>query len=241
MADQVWPGQDPVGQRFYVGGMDPYRDDWLTVVGVVAEARPWSSAPGTVPTYYVDYRQRPAFLAFTGAEVVVRTRAGAAAAQLVRDHLSALDGGVPLRIATLDSRLAAGTADRRFVLSLLSLFAGLALLASAVGIWGIVSFIVSRSSREAGIRLALGARPGQVLRSVQAQTVAPVGAGIAAGLLGTTALIGLVRSLLYGVRAFDPITVAAVCVTIVVTAWIASYLPARRMLRVNPAATLRGD
>jgi putative ABC transport system permease protein len=241
LAHALWPGQDPIGQRFYLGGMDPYVDEWLHVVGVVAEARPWSSAPGAMPTYYVAARQRPAFLTFTGAELLARGRDASAVARVMGDRLAALDDQVPARIGPLEERLAAGTADRRFVLSLLALFAALALASTAVGIWGVVSFIVSQATHEAGIRLALGARPGQLLRSLQARTTVPVLVGALIGLAGATVLIRLVRSLLFGVGPFDPVTFAAVGVLIGATAWAASYIPARRIRRLDPTTALRTD
>jgi putative ABC transport system permease protein len=241
LADALWPGMDPIGQRFYLGGMDPYREDWLTVVGVVAEARPWSSAAGTVPTYYVAARQRPAFLSFLGADLLARGRDAGAVARVMRERLTALDDDVPARIRPLEERIAAGTADRRFVLSLLALFACLALASSAVGIWGVVSFIVSRTTHEAGIRLALGARPAQLLRALQARTALPVAAGVLLGFAGAALLIRLVRSLLFGVGPFDPVTFLGVGALIAVTAWAASYIPARRIRRLDPTTALRAE
>ena len=238
MARMLFREEDPIGRRFHLGGMDPYREDWLTIVGIVEEARPWSAAPGTYPVYYVDYRQRPAFLLFTGADFVARVRNSDVATAL-RDRLAGIEADVPVRIRSLDDRLASRTADRRFVLSLLALFALLALALTAVGIWGVVSFISSRRTRDIGIRLALGATPAGVLRGLQWETGPPVLIGMLFGAVFATALTRLVRSQLYGVGTFDPLSLAAVATTIAATAWAASYLPARRAKRLDPVITLR--
>jgi putative ABC transport system permease protein len=238
MARLLFGEEDAIGRRFHLGGMDPYRDDWLTIVGIVEEARPWSAAPGTYPVYYVDYRQRPAFLLFTGADFVARVRNNDVAPTL-RDRLSAIEADVPVRIRSLDDRLANRTADRRFVLTLLALFALLALALTAVGIWGVVSFISSRRTRDIGIRLALGATPSGVLRGLQWETGPPVLIGMLFGAVFATSLTRLVRSQLYGVGIFDPLSLAAVAATIAATAWAASYLPARRAKRLDPVITLR--
>jgi putative ABC transport system permease protein len=238
MARILFGEEDPIGRRFHLGGMDPYRDDWLTIVGIVDEARPWSAAPGTYPVYYVHYRQRPAFLLYSGADFVARVRTSDVAPAL-RDRLAGIESDVPVRIRSLDDRLASPTADRRFVLTLLALFALLALALTAVGIWGVVSFISSRRTRDIGIRLALGATPSAVLRGLQWETGPPVLIGMLFGAVFATSLTRLVRSQLFGVGIFDPLSLAAVAVTIAGTAWAASYLPARRAKRLDPVITLR--
>jgi putative ABC transport system permease protein len=240
MARMLFGDDDPIGRRFHLGGMDPYRDDWLTIIGIVEEARPWSVPAGTHPVYYVNYRQRPIFFAYTGADFVVQVRTPDVAAAL-RTRISALEPDVPVRIRSLDERIANRTADRRFVLTLLALFAGLALALTAVGIWGVVSFITSRRTRDMGIRIALGATPGRVLRGLQWETGPPVLIGMLIGAVTASLLTRLVRSYLYGVGVFDPISLAAVAVTITATAWAASYLPARRARRLDPGATLRDN
>jgi predicted permease len=238
MAELLFPGVDAIGRRFHLGGMDPYRDDWLTIVGIVEEARPWTVAAGSYPVYYVDYRQRPAFLAFTAADVVVRAR-GTMAANDLRARLAAIDADVPVRISTLDERMSSRTADRRFVLTLLAVFALLALALTAVGIWGVVSFVASRRIRDMGIRLALGATPNRVARGLQWESGPAVLIGIAVGAALAGSLTRLVRSHLYGVGVVDPLSLAAVAATIALTAWFASYLPARRVKRLDPVNTLR--
>jgi ABC-type antimicrobial peptide transport system permease subunit len=205
---------------------------------VVEEARPWSAAAGTWPVYYVHYRQRPIFLAFTPTDIVVRVRDTALADDL-RARLASIDPDVPVTVGSLDERLSNRTADRRFVLALLGAFALLALVLTAAGIWSIVSFVVSRRTRDSGIRLALGAAPATVARGLQWEIGPPVLLGIIGGGLLAGFLTRLVRSQLYNVGVIDPLSLAAVAGTIVLTAWLASWLPARRTRKLDPANTLR--
>lgn len=240
LADRLWPDQDPIGQRFNLGGMDPYADEWLTVVGVVEEARPWDVAPGAFPTYYVAHAQRPAFLAFFGMELVVRgDRPDLAGAVATAVEAAAPD--VPARIATLDDRLGAATAQRRFVLAGMSVFGGLALLLVGIGIWGVVSFLVARRRRELGIRSALGASPGSVIRAVQLEALLPALAGVVVGSALAAMGTGLIRSLLFGIQPLDPATFVAAALAVGTSAWLASWLPARRATRVDPATVLREE
>jgi ABC-type antimicrobial peptide transport system permease subunit len=238
LAGKLFGAEDPIGRRFYLGAMDPYRDDWLTVVGVVEEARPWSVPAGGYPVYYVDYRQRPAFLAFFGADFVVRAP-GAEVASVVASRLAALDPDLPVRVSALESRLASRIADRRFVLALLAAFAGLSLALTAVGLWGVVSFVASRRMRDMGVRLALGATPSSVLRGLQWEAAAPVLAGMALGAVLAISLTRFVRSQLYGVGVFDPLSFTLVALLVAAAAWCASYLPARQVKHLDPAATLQ--
>jgi predicted permease len=238
LADILFPDEDAIGRRFHLDGMDPYRDDWLTVIGVVEEARPWTAAAGTYPVYYVHFRQRPLFLAFTPTDIVIRVRDTALANDL-RARLAAIDPDVPVSVGSLDTRLADRTADRRFVLALLAVFALLALALTAAGIWSIVSFVASRRTRDSGIRLALGASPARVSRGLQWETGPAVILGTIGGCLLAGLLTRLVRSQLYGVGVIDPLSLTAVAFTILLTAWLASWVPARRARKVDPVNTLR--
>ena len=242
LARRLWGDADAVGERFLLpAGMDPYRGEWLNVVGVVEEVRPWTVEAGTQPTFYVSYRQRPAFLAFTSATLVVRAPGEAVPGNVLRERLSALDPDVPLRVRTLHERLASGVADRSLVFSVLGVFAALALVLAGVGMWGVTSFVISRRVREVGIRLALGAAPAQVCRTLQVDTLVPLAIGTVAGALVALAVTRWIQSLLFEVSGYDPLTVASVIVILTATSWLASYLPARRSARADPAVTLRSD
>jgi ABC-type antimicrobial peptide transport system permease subunit len=211
------------------------------VVGVVEEVRPWTAEAGTLPVFYVSYRQRPAFLSFTSATLLVRQNGVTVPTSELLDRLRALDPDVPLRVRTLQERLATGVADRNLVFSVLGVFAALALVLAGIGMWGVTSFVISRRVREVGIRLALGAVPAQVRRTLQADSFVPLAIGIVAGALLALAVTRWIRSLLFEVSGYDPLTVAAVVVILTATSWLASYLPARRTARTDPAVTLRSD
>jgi ABC-type antimicrobial peptide transport system permease subunit len=142
-------------------------------------------------------------------------------------------------VGSLDERLSSRTADRRFVLALLGAFALLALALTAAGIWSIISFVVSRRTRDSGLRLALGATPATVARGLQWEIGPPVLVGIIGGGLLAGLLTRMVRSQLYNVGVIDPLSLAAVAGTIVLTAWLASWLPARRTRKLDPVNTLR--
>jgi ABC-type antimicrobial peptide transport system permease subunit len=146
-----------------------------------------------------------------------------------------------IRITTLDQQLSEVVARPRLLAVLMGLFAALGLLLGAVGIYGVLAYSVSQRRREIGVRLALGARPMDVLRMVMGGGLRLVGAGLALGLVGALALTRLMDSVLYGVRPHDPVTFASVVVGLLGVAVIASWLPARRATRVPPAVTLRAE
>ena len=242
LARRLWGDEDPIGRRFLLPpGMDPYQGEWLHVVGVVAEARPWNVESGAHPTFYVSYRQRPAFLSFTGMTLVVRGRGPALAATALRESLRQVDPDVPVRVRSLEDRVASGAADRRFVFSVLTVFAALSLVLAGIGIWGVSAFVVSQRVREMCIRQALGAAPRRVRRALQAESLVPLGIGLAAGGLLAVAFTRWITSLLFEVRSFDPLTVTAAAATLALTSWLASYLPARRAARPDLVGTLRGE
>lgn len=241
MARRLWPGADPIGRRFNPRGMDPYPDEWLTVVGVVAEVRNWSQAPGTNPTFYVSHRQRPAFLSFFGASVVVRGPGEATLATLLRERIRALDADVPVRVSTLRSQISDSARDRRFIGSVMGAFAALALLLAVLGVYGVVSYIVAQRTREIGIRLALGAAPSRVRSRVLRDALGVAGVGVGVGLLAAGALSHASTGLLLEVSPLDPWTFAGVAAALMGAATVASWIPARRSARVDPALTLTAE
>jgi len=159
---------------------------------------------------------------------------------MVRTQLAGLDHEVAINdISTMDDVVAASTALARFRTRILMVFAAVALLLAAVGLYGVVAFSVNQRRAELGLRMALGAHRGDVLRLVLRQGLLPVALGIAAGLAGAAALTGVMTTLLYEVSAQDPLTFAAVAVTLLFVAAVACYVPARRAMAVDPALTLR--
>ncbi len=221
--------------------MDPYPDEWLTVVGVVGDVRDWSRPAGADPTFYVSYRQRPAFLVIFGMSLVVKGDDAAALADLMRTRVRQMAPDVPVETATLERRIASSAGDRRFTAFVLGGFALLALLLSAAGVYGVVGYTVARRTREMGIRLALGARPRQVRGGVQREALTVVAVGILVGLALAAVLARSARSLLFEVGPADPWALLGGAALLAAAAWLASWVPAWRGTRLDPARTLRAE
>jgi putative ABC transport system permease protein len=245
LAQKSWPGIDPVGRRLTLDPDDPV---WLTVVGVTRDAvrGEWAARPD--PEVYLPLLQSRTYLERRGGPfafmtIVVRTSADpAAVAPSVRSAVWEVDGNVAVSdLQTMDDVVAHSTASPRFYLLLLGSFAAAALALAAVGIYGVMSYSVARRRGEIGIRMALGAKPGDVLRLVMGEAISVAAAGALVGLVAALALSRLMSGLLYGVAATDPITFAGVCAVLTVVALAATYIPARRAVRVDPLAALRCD
>jgi predicted permease len=242
-AEHAWPGQDPLGKQMTGGGMDDYwdKDEWATVIGVVADVRQRDLTLEGGPAYYFDYRQRP-FRAWTMTAALRPERGNAAAlASSVREAVQRVDRDVPVRLATIDDRVARALTPRRFTVMVLGLFAATALVLACVGIWGVVSYAAARRTREIGIRMALGADPGAARRLVQRDYLGAAALGAAVGLALSFALSRVLQSLLFEVRAADPITVSAVLLLLGVAAWVASFVPSLRSSRVSPMEAMRTE
>jgi predicted lysophospholipase L1 biosynthesis ABC-type transport system permease subunit len=230
------PGVDPVGQRFSFGGPEP---DWITIVGVMADARRSGVDHDARPGVILPFAQST-----TRATEVVVHGAGDAAALLavVRAAVHDVDPELPLRsLRTLDQLLADGIAQRRFVASLLSVFAALATLLAAVGIYGVMAYLVGRRTREIGIRVALGAARGTIVRGVLREAMVQSAVGIGLGALGAAALTRLLRAQLFGLEPNDPATFAAVAAILGLVALAASGIPAARAARVDPTVALQSE
>lgn len=242
LAEAAWPGESPIGKRLTGGGMDDYwdQDVWATVVGVVGDVRQDDLTEAGGPTVYFHHRQRP-FRLWAGA-VVVRSREPAERiAAVVDGAVRATDPQVPYELRPMDRLVFDSVARQRFAASLLAGFALVGLTLAALGIYGVVSYTVAQRRRELGIRLALGASPRRVCNQVVAASMATVGAGIALGLAGALAAGRLVASLLYGVEPTDPATLAAVAALLAGAAFLATYLPARETVRIDPVETLKAE
>jgi putative ABC transport system permease protein len=242
MAQQFWPGQDPIGQRIGNLANDSwiYGDRWLTVVGIVEDVRHGSLTAPVRPTLFVHYLQRPS----RASSAFATLRTGPPPATLVspvRERLRALDADVPFSFAAMSERVAGSVADRRFILLILGLFAAVALLLAAVGIYGVVWYSVERRTREMGIRVALGAEPRGVLGLVLRESMRVVIIGMVIGIAGALALTRLMRSFLYEVSPMDMPTFGSVALLLAGVALLASYLPARRAARVDPMTALRSE
>ncbi len=240
-AEMVWPGEDPLGHQITAGGMDSYwnQEKWATVVGVVGDVRQRSLTEEPRPGYYFSYRQRPS--RSWSMTVAVRPERGRAVdlGPSVRDVVRRLDPDVPISLATIESRVSRAVADRRFSMLVLGAFAVVALLLASVGIYGVVAYTVARRTREIGIRVALGADPSSVRRFVQRDALRGVAAGGVVGVGLALAVTRVMQSLLYEVSPTDPLTFAAVVVTLGAVAWLAAYMPARRGSTVDPLEAIR--
>jgi putative ABC transport system permease protein len=237
LAREKWPNENPLGHAIEFGNMDGDLR-LLTVVGVVGDIREDSLEAKPFPTIYVDYQQRPQSTdRFT---VVMRTDADPEGLiSQARQVLRGLAPDVPPRFSTFDQVLASSLQSRRFNLMLVAVFAATALLLAAAGVFGVMAYSVERRTREIGVRVALGATRRQVLSLVLGQALLTAAAGVAAGLLGSLALTRLVRSLLFGVSATDPLTFLAVALLLTGVALAASFIPARRAAKVDPMVALR--
>ncbi len=242
MARQFWPGQDVVGKRIRLSGPDL---PWITIVGVVRDVRPEALSEAPQPTYYLLISQFAKMNGFAdqGATFVLRTAGDPAAlTSPARAVIRELDPGLALdRVQTLESVVTHSVARPRFAASVLGAFGVASLVLAVVGVYGVLSYAMTRRRRELALRMALGARPAQVSRLVIRSGLALAAGGVAAGLLVAVAGRRVLTALLYEVSPTDPPTLVAVGVTLLGAAVAASWLPARRATAVNPAEALRGE
>jgi predicted permease len=235
MARAYWPGDDPIGKRFRFRESTP----WVTVVGVVGDMRRQGIDRQVAPQAFLPHRQ--------GAEnmmdVIVRTEGQPAAmAAVIRDQVQAVDKTIAkFGVATVNQELGAEMGERRFDTLLVGSFAMAALLLSAIGIYGLLHHAVVQRTNEIGVRVALGARPAEVMRLIlrQGLTLAAAGAGL--GLAGAFLVSGLLSKLLYGVVPTDPLTFGISVLLLLAVAAVACWVPARRAARIDPILALRQD
>jgi putative ABC transport system permease protein len=246
MAQLYWPGRDPVGQRMHLNSSADSL--WRTVVGVVGNVLHRGLAETPRPEMYLPHAQ---FFA-TAPDSVVPVRSMTLTLRVrgapesltgpVRQVLADLDRGLAVSdIRSLDDVVSRSIAAPRFTTALLSVFAGLALVLAAIGIYGVLSFIVAQRTAELGIRMALGASASDVLRLVVGQGMRPVIVGLAVGLVAALALARVLQGFLFGVARTDPGTYVTVTVVLSCAAILACYLPARRAARVDPMTALRAE
>jgi predicted permease len=241
-ARTVWPNEDPLGRRVQLLG--PPADLWLTVVGISGDVKesldpryPLRLDPQ--PTIY-----RPALQEqFNGMSLFVRTDPDPLTlAGAVRREIAAVDPAIPvMMIQSVRQGLDQSVATPRFNTLLLAGFAALALLLAAVGVYGVIAYSVDQRTREIGIRMALGAAPTRVLRSVISEALALALFGVVLGVISAFAAMRLLAHQLYGVRATDPLAFIVVASMLLTVAMVASFVPARRAARVDPLVALRQE
>jgi predicted permease len=234
LARTVWPNQDPIGRRLQIGG-----EHWVQVVGEVGDVHQSGLHVPPKPEFYASSLQIP----FPPASLAIHTNVEPnSLASAVRQAVWSVDPDQPITgLASMEEIVDRELFQTRLQTTLLAAFAGLALVLAAVGLYGVLACIVGRQIPEIGVRMALGALPRQILRGVIAQglrlTVIGLGFGIAAALV----LSRLLETMLFGVKPTDPLIYGAVAIVLLVTAAIASYVPARRAMRVDPMAALREE
>jgi putative ABC transport system permease protein len=235
-AKLYWGADDPIGRRAALPAVS--KTVLRQVVGIVGDVKQRSLTEGSTPTVYF-YTREP----YGKASFVMRTSVPPATlAQPAVAAIRAIDPEQPVGdIRTMVQVLDRGLTSQRFSALLLGLFAGVALLLAAVGIYSVLSYIVRGRSREIGIRTALGAQRADVLRLVIVEGMSPAFVGIAAGTIAALASAKVMRTLVFGVSASDPLTLAAVAATLALVALMASLVPAYRALRLDAVKALRGD
>lgn len=238
LARKRWPHSNPIGQQIFFGNMDGIMKP-LTIIGIVGDIRADGLDQPATPVVFVDYRQR-GLAPNSSPAIVFRTTVSASAIiPSVRSIFHQLDPTVSLEFSTFAEALGGWMAQRRFLLLLAGVFAGAALLLAAVGISGLVAQSVTRRTREIGVRMALGAQRTDVLRLILGESARLAAIGLVIGIGLSFAATQLISSLLFGVKATDPLTFFIVAVVLCGVALLASYIPARRAMRLDPTEALR--
>jgi putative ABC transport system permease protein len=245
MARTFWPGQSPIGRRVKpgFGGEVP----WFTIVGVLKDVKQGGVDQKTGTELYFNLEQiatkLPQFGSIGTVNIVMRTTQPASAlAGTIGQAVAGLDSSLPIeKLRSMDDAFGEAIGRPRLLAQLLGIFAGLAILLAAIGSYGVLSYIVTERRREIGIRMALGADRGSVMRMVLSQGLRLTFAGVAGGLAAAFAMNRVLASLLFGVRPSDPLTIASVVALIGTVALVACYLPARFATRVDPMIVLREE
>jgi putative ABC transport system permease protein len=236
MARTYWPNEDPLGKQLKVSRTATV---WTTVVGIVADARTESLENARVPEVFLSlYQKGEHHLA-----VFLRGHLDAGAIpEQVREQVQAVDATLPVYGAqTLSETVSLSLSERRFSMEMVGLFAVTALLLAGLGIYGVISYLVSERTHEIGIRVALGAQRKNIMRMVLRQGLGLAITGTAIGLVCALIVSNLMAGLLYGVRPTDPATYAGVAALLIVVALFACYIPGRRAIRVDPIVALRHE
>jgi putative ABC transport system permease protein len=234
LARRYWPGEDPIGKRVR---FDESADTWLTVVGIAADSRNRGLAEEPEPLMYIPFHS----FTLPFMSLIVRSDGGTAAvASAVRAEVHRIDPELPVdRVQPLSTILSESVAEPRFRTLLLGVFALTALALAAIGVYGLISYSVANRTREIGIRVALGAQSSQVIGPIVREGLTLAAIGIVLGLVGAYAATKAISTFLFGVEATDPLTFAGVALLLLLVAFLASYIPSRRALRVDALSALR--
>jgi putative ABC transport system permease protein len=237
LARRDFPGEDPVGKRINMGNVSNGQPVWFQIVGVVGDVRSLELKSEPTPEIYTSYLQDP----FAGMSYVVRSQVEPESLVTgVREAVRQIDKTQPVaEVRELEQIVSEASAQPRFNSLLLAVFAAVALLLAAAGIYGVMSYAVSQRTHEIGVRLALGAQRRDVFKLIMGEGARLILAGVGIGLAAALALTRVLAGLLFGVTANDPLTFAGVALFLISVAALACYVPARRATRVDPMVALR--
>jgi putative ABC transport system permease protein len=235
MARRLFPNEDPIGRHIRTGPNPT--GAWTTIVGVIGDIRHGGLEETPQPEMYITYQQGPP----VGPFIVLRTTGDPAAmAETVRAEARRIDKTLPIYdMRTMDTLRSEAVSTRRFVLLIVAVFGILALGLAAIGVYGVMSLIVSERTREVGVRLALGAQPSELLTMIVGHAAKLAAVGIAIGVAVALPLAPLLDSQLYGIESFDPATFIAVPFALLLIATLAAVVPARKAMRIDPLTALR--
>ena len=238
LAELMWPGQDPIGKRLKVGGLDS-KAQWTNIVGVAGDVKHEQIANDGGFDLYVSYQQ----VLDSNMYLVLRTRVPplSLADQVTHEVWASDPEQSTFNIAAMDTRVADTIWQRRMSGTLILIFAGLALALSAIGIYGVMSYAVSRRTRELGIRIAVGATPSEVWKIITLHGAKLIGLGLGIGLAGALVASRVISGLLYTVSPFDPITFLFVPLFLIAVAFVACLIPALRAAKIDPLIALRNE
>jgi predicted permease len=238
LANRYWPGQSPLGQHIQFGQIDP-KNPWVTIVGVAGDIKSDGFETPTAPHIYLSAYQGPPY----ASVLFLRTHSNLGTlGDRIRSEVQSVDSNLPLfSVRTMDEVVARSMAERRFALEILGVFACVALLLAAIGIYGVMSYSFSRRIHEIGIRVALGAQSADILSMVLREGMQLVLFGLVAGLVGAVVLTRFLRTLLFNVTSTDPIVFASIATLLAAVALFACYIPARRATQVDPLVALREE
>jgi predicted permease len=238
LANRYWPGDNPLGKHIQLFQANP-QNPWITIVGVVGDMKSDGFDAPTAPHIYLPAFQGPPY----ASVLFLRTHASPGTlGDSIRAAVQSIDSNLPLfGVRTMDEVISRSMAERRFALEILAIFAGVALLLAAIGIYGVMSYSFSRRIHEIGIRVALGAQRIDIMRMVLGEGMRLVMVGLIAGLIGAAALTRFLRSLLFNVTSTDPVVFASIAGLLAAVALLACYIPARRATHVDPLVALREE
>ena len=246
LASLVFPNEDPIGQRMRFD-KDNASEAWSTVVGVAADVKNSGLTKEEVPEYYQLRRNLPGdwdrggIFDRTSVIVVRSSLPPDQTSRWIRSQVAALDPTLPVDVATLQQRVSKLADQPRFQTMLVGFFAATGLVLAIIGLYGVISFLVVQRTQEIGVRMALGADKGDIVRLVMGRSLRLIVAGTALGLVAALAVTRVMSSLLYSVGPRDPVTFVVVTLLLVLVALVATLIPARSATRVDPIVALRCD